>query len=80
MNIFTPERLTPTAYYSLQKTEVEPACSFSVKYAGLEGTVEWVFKSQVIKNEKFTKTQFGKTDIYNISCELLASFNFRLIL
>ena len=74
-NVSPSERLTPNAYYSLQKTEVEPACSFSVEYADLEGTVQWFFKDEVIKNEKFTMTKFDETEIYNISCEHHLIFN-----
>ena len=74
MSVITSERLTPKAYYSLQKTQVEPACSFSVQYADLEGTVQWYFKDKVVKNDKFTKAKFEKTDIYNISCKIFINF------
>jgi hypothetical protein len=68
MSILTSERLTPSTYYTLVSEKVDLACSFSVEYADLEGTVQWYFKDEVIKNEAFTKKKFKDTEIYNISC------------
>lgn len=49
---------------------MEPACSFSVEYPSLAGTVDWVLNEEQIKSEAATIAQFEETTTYNVTCEL----------
>eukprot|EP00116_Pleurobrachia_bachei_P003179 sb/3463441/ len=63
-------KLSPDAYYSLEKIVINPACSFSVGYSKLSGNVEWYFKDEKVKTDPIKAVQLGESKIYNITSTL----------